>query len=208
MSTYTLMLLRHGESVGNAEDYNQGQYDFPLTERGRAQTRRLISRWQADGTQFDQVIASPLVRARETAEMIAEALDVPVQFDPDWKGRDKGVLAGVKREIADQRYPKPDFFNPYENFGETGEGNFELFLRAGRAVQRILQMPPARYLIVSHSSTLNQALNVMMGIAPQANGQGIQFRFGNTAFSTLQYEPESHRWVVLGINDFTHLDHE
>ena len=69
-------------------------------------------------------------------------------------------------------------------------------------------MPPARYLIVSHGGTLNQALNVMIGIAPQANGQGIQFRFGNTAFSTLQYEPESHRWVVLGINDFTHLDHE
>ena len=208
MSTYTLMLLRHGESVGNAEGYYQGQYDFPLTERGRAQTRKLVSRWQADGTQFDQVIASPLVRARETAEMIAEALDVPIQFDLDWKERDNGVLAGVKREIADQRYPKPDFFNPYENFGETGEGNFELFLRAGRAVQRILQMLPARYLIVSHGGILNQALNVMMGITPQANGQGIQFRFGNTAISTLQYEPESHRWVVLGINDFTHLDHE
>ena len=208
MSTYTLTLLRHGESVGNAEGYYQGQYDFPLTERGRAQTRRLISRWRADGTQFDQVIASPLIRARETAEMIAEALNVPVQFDPDWKERNNGVLAGVKREIADQRYPKPDFFNPYENLGETGEGNFELFLRAGRAVQRILQMPPARYLIVSHGGTLNQALNVMMGITPQANGQGIQFRFGNTAISTLQYEPESHRWVVLGINDFTHLDHE
>ena len=208
MSTYTLTLLRHGESVGNAEGYYQGQYDFPLTERGRAQTRRLISRWRADGTQFDQVIASPLIRARETAEMIAEALNVPVQFDPDWKERNNGVLAGVKREIADQRYPKPDFFNPYENLGETGEGNFELFLRAGRAIQRILQMPPARYLIVSHGGTLNQALNVMMGIAPQANGQGIQFRFGNTAISTFQYEPESHRWVVLGINDFTHLDHE
>ena len=40
--TYTLVLLRHGESVGNANNYYQGQFDFPLTDRGRQQVRRLL----------------------------------------------------------------------------------------------------------------------------------------------------------------------
>ena len=205
MNVYTLTLLRHGESVGNAEGYYQGQYDFPLTDRGRDQTRRLISRWLAEGIQFDQIIASPLKRASETAEMIAKTLNVPLQFDPDWKERDNGVLGGLKREVADEQYPKPEFFTPYDNFGGSGEGNFELFLRAGRAIHRILQMPPARYLIVSHGGILNQALYVTMGILPQANGQGTQFRFGNTSISTLQYDPTSHIWTVLGLNDSIHL---
>lgn len=208
MNFYTLTLLRHGESVGNAEGYYQGQHDFPLTERGRNQVQRLISRWQADGTPFDQVIASPLKRASETAALIAKALGVPLQMDSDWQERDNGELAGIKRNVADQQFPKPDFFTPYDSIAGTGEGDFALFLRAGRAVHRIMQMPPARYLVVSHGGILNQAMNVILGITPQANGQGAHFRFGNTAFSTLQYEPENHRWVVWGLNDMTHLDHE
>ncbi len=205
MGIFTITFLRHGESVGNAEGYYQGQYDFPLTDRGREQTRKLVARLQAEEAYFDQIIASPLQRARETAEMVAEALGAPIQFDPDWKERDNGVLGGIKREIADEQYPKPDFFTPFDNFGGSGEGNFALFLRAGKAIHRILQMPPGRYLVVSHGGILNQALYVAMGITPQANGQGIQFRFGNTSLSTLQYDPDNHIWSVLRMNDYSHL---
>jgi 2,3-bisphosphoglycerate-dependent phosphoglycerate mutase len=206
MDFYSITLLRHGESVGNAEGYYQGQYDFPLTEAGRDQVQKLVARWQADGTQFDQIIASPLARAKETAEAVASALDVPIQYEPLWKERDNGVLGGLKHEVADEKYPQPDFFTPYDNIGETGEGNFELYLRAGQAIHKLLRMPPARYLIVSHGGTLNQALYVVLGIAHQANGQGTRFRFGNTSITRLRYDPENHIWLVLGLNDCTHLD--
>jgi 2,3-bisphosphoglycerate-dependent phosphoglycerate mutase len=206
MDSYSITLLRHGESVGNAEGYYQGQYDFPLTEAGREQVQKLVARWQADGTQFDQIIASPLIRAKETAEAVAAALDVPIQFEPLWKERNNGVLGGLKHEVADEKYPKPDFFTPYDNIGETGECNFELYLRAGQAIHKLLRMSPARYLIVSHGGTLNQALYVVLGIAHQANGQGTRFRFGNTSITRLQYDPENHIWSVLGLNDCTHLD--
>jgi broad specificity phosphatase PhoE len=166
----------------------------------------LVARWQADGTQFDQIIASPLARAKETAEAVASALDVPIQYEPLWKERDNGVLGGLKHEVADEKYPQPDFFTPYDNIGETGEGNFELYLRAGQAIHKLLRMPPARYLIVSHGGTLNQALYVVLGIAHQANGQGTRFRFGNTSITRLRYDPENHIWLVLGLNDCTHLD--
>jgi hypothetical protein len=51
---------------------------------------------------------------------------------------------------------------------------------------------------------LNMALRAALGIAPQANFQGARFRFSNTGFATLIYQPEQHSWIVLGINDHNH----
>ncbi len=205
MSFFTLIFLRHAESVGNAEGYYQGQEDFPLTRRGINQVRRLISRWEADGTRIDRIISSPLQRALGTAEMIAQAFATPVDVEPDWQERDVGVLTGIKRDRADKIYPKPAFFNPFDSIGKSGEGNWALYLRAGRAIHRILQREPARYLIVSHGGILNQVMHVVLGMTPQANEQGVHFRFVNTAFATAYYEPEKHKWIVWGLNDFTHL---
>ena len=205
MKFFTLILLRHAESVGNAEGYYQGQQDFPLTKRGRSQVRRLISRWQVDGTRIDSIITSPLERAKGTARMICEAFNCPLEVDENWRERDMGLLTGVKRKEAEKVSPKPEFFTPYDHMAGTGEGNWELYLRAGTAVQAILERPPARYLIVSHGGILNQALHVVLGMTPQASGQGVHFRFVNTAFSTVYYAPSQHKWVVWGLNDFTHL---
>ena len=73
---FYITLLRHGESVGNAESRWQGQSDFPLTDKGRAQARMLAERWQRENVKFDFLVTSPLTRARETAEIIASALNV------------------------------------------------------------------------------------------------------------------------------------
>ncbi|RPI31749.1 MAG: histidine phosphatase family protein, partial [Chloroflexota bacterium] len=71
--TYHLILLRHGESVGNANGVYQGQADFELSDLGRRQAQALAERWVAEEKTFDLVISSPLLRARQTAEIIAEA---------------------------------------------------------------------------------------------------------------------------------------
>jgi len=205
MEFFTLTFLRHAESAGNAQGYYQGQKDYPLTARGNNQVRKLISRWQADGTCIDQVITSPLIRARDTAKAISDAFGCPMIEDEDWRERDIGILSGVRREDAEKVYPKPAFFTPYDAMGVTGEGDWALYLRAGRAIHKILKRPPARYLIVSHGGILNQAMHVIFGMTPQASGQGVHFRFVNTAFSRVFYDPNKHKWVVWGLNDFTHL---
>jgi probable phosphoglycerate mutase len=205
MNFFTLIFLRHAESVGNAEGYYQGQKDFPLSKRGENQVKKLIARWKADGTRIDHVITSPLTRAKQTSQMICEAFGCRFDEDPDWQERDLGLLTGVKREQAETVFPKPDFFTPFDSMGQTGEGNWALYLRAGKALHRVLQRPPARYLIVSHGGILNQVMHIVLGIAPQANDQGVHFRFVNAAFATVYYEPDKFKWVVWGLNDFTHL---
>jgi|SRR5689334_11939465 len=203
-NTLSLTLLRHAESTGNAENRLQGQSDYPLSEKGRAQARALAERWQVEGRRFDAVIASPLMRASETAQIIAAALDAPLEFDPLWMERDSGKISGLLPEEVHALYPQRRFFNPYEPLAETGEGDFELFLRAGQALLGLLRRPAGRYLVVSHGGTLTMTLYAILGIPPQPNHQGPRFRFFNTAFSQFHYDPTRHRWHVEVIGDRAH----
>ena len=201
---YTLTFLRHGESVGNLENRFQGQADFPLTATGRAQARALAKRWQAEGRTFDRAFSSPLARARETAEIVCAALKVPVEIDPDWMEIDNGLLAGLSDEEAHQTMPRPAFMTPYTHYGKTGESRWEVYLRAGRAVQRILDKPVGAYLVTAHGAILNMALYVILGIPVQADFTGPRFMFDNTTFATFAYEPQHHNWRLLHFDDRPH----
>ncbi len=79
---YHLTFLRHGQSEGNVRRLFQGQNDYPLTALGRAQAQALAERWQTEERAFDHVIASPLSRAYETAKIVAQALNLPLETDP------------------------------------------------------------------------------------------------------------------------------
>jgi broad specificity phosphatase PhoE len=202
---YAITLLRHGESVGNAEARWQGQADYPLTDKGRVQARVLAEYWLANDVTFDLILASPQVRAKDTAEIIANALKIPLEFDPIWRERFIGAAAGLTHEELRRQIPQPDFRTPYDAIGdENGEGNWELFLRAGKALHNVLSRPPARYLVVSHGGFLNQFMHAVLGIPPQANDQGVRFRWGNTGYARLMYYPHRHTWQVQAVNERTH----
>lgn len=201
---FIITLLRHGESVGNAESRWQGQSDFALTDRGRAQARALAERWQSEGVKFDLIVTSPLVRAKETAEIIAAALNLGVESDPLWQERDNGEFAGLTDDEVRNNFTHPDFYTPYDPVGGDGEGDWELFLRAGQALHNLLKRAPGSYLVVSHGGILNQVMHAVIGVAPQANNAGTRFYFGNTAFAKLFYYPHQHRWVIESLNDQAH----
>lgn len=201
---FIITLLRHGESVGNAEARWQGRADFPLNDTGRAQARALAERWRSESVTFDKVFASPLLRAKETAEIVSTVLgNLSVEFEPGLMERAIGDFSGLTGEEVRQ-FSRPEFTNPYDAVGGSGEGDWELFLRAGRALHHVLRQPVGRYLIVSHGGLLNQFMHAVMGIAPHANNGGPRFRFGNTAFSRLVYFPGQHRWEIDTHNDHTH----
>src|SRR5512140_818195 len=187
--SYDFVFLRHGESVGNAEERFQGQADYPLTERGRQQARALAARWVDEGIHLDVAITSPLARARETASIIANALHIPLEPDPIWMERNAGEIAGLTRQETLERYPDADRRTPYDAFGDSGEGDWELFLRAGRAMHQLLQRPPGHYLIVTHGGLLNKVMYAALGIPVQPHSNGPSFRFGNTGFAVLTYLP-------------------
>ena len=201
---YSFVFLRHGESIGNAQSRWQGQSDYALTKKGRLQARALAERWKSENMKFDLIVASPLSRAKETAEIIAAALDARIEFDPILLERHIGEMEGLTAEEV-RRRPHPPYVTPYDSIGGEGEGDWALFLRAGQALHKLVHRPPGSYLIVSHGGLLNQLMNAIIGIAPHVDPSGVRFRFENTAFAQVMYFPHQHRWAIEAINDRAHL---
>jgi broad specificity phosphatase PhoE len=97
---------------------------------------------------------------------------------------------------------------PYDHLGQTGESRWELYLRAGRCIQKLLDRPPARYLVVAHGGVLGMAMYTMLSIAPQADYHGPRFVFENTTFATMLYQPAHHNWRMLAFDNRSHWNRE
>ena len=89
--------LRHGETDWNRAHRTQGSTDIPLNETGLAQAHRAAA--ALHGQAIRQVISSPLIRARQTAEIVAATLDVPLRIEPDLReaafGAHEGEVMGA-----------------------------------------------------------------------------------------------------------------
>lgn len=198
---YLITLLRHGESEGNLAGVVQGQADYPLSQRGEDQAYALAQEWKSSSAHFDLVISSPLLRAAQTAEIVASTFSAPMIFEPAWQERDFGQLQGVSLEEIAHRTPPVDFFHPYEPIGITGESQVDLYARASQAIQALLHLQPGSYLVVSHGAILNKALDVIMGITPQGHYHSPIFHFGNTGYAQFRYNPASRQWAVFSLNN-------
>lgn len=164
------------------------------------QARVLASYWQSLALQFDLIVSSPLLRASQTAEILANSLKVPIEFDPTWKERNFGRLQGAELHEINQRTPAVDFFHPYEPIGGNGESQLDLFIRASQALQKIIRQPAGSYLVVSHGGILNKALYVVMGITPQGHYNSPIFHFANLGYAQLRFNSSSRQWAVLSLN--------
>lgn len=97
-----LLLVRHGETQFNAEGRYLGSLDPSLTERGMVQARAL-SKLLPDTV--DGIACSPLLRARQTAEVLCEARGCPLLVLEAFRGRHVGVFEGLTQAEARARYP-------------------------------------------------------------------------------------------------------
>lgn len=135
--------LRHGETDWNAEGRSQGQTDIPLNKVGLMQAER-AARTLA-GLPIASIVASPLSRARVTAEMVAAALNLPVSFDPELKEVNFGEQEGQ---------PMGDWYDDWiaDAYTPKGAESFAVLrARTVRAINRATALPgPA--LVVAHGA--------------------------------------------------------
>jgi 2,3-bisphosphoglycerate-dependent phosphoglycerate mutase len=188
--------MRHGRSGADDEGVHEGRYDSPLTDTGRTQAEKRGKELLARGIHYQIIITSPLQRAQETARILAKFLDVPVEINDDWIEMNNGSLAGLAIEEAEKRYPKPVFRSPYDKIAGDGESEWELYSRAARVVDRLVQRGPGEYMVVTHGRILNAALRAITGVVPWGNDYCINFRFGDLGMMRLMYLPRRHRWLM------------
>lgn len=110
VDTYTLILLRHGESVWNLENIFTGWTDVPLSERGVAEAAAAGALMDADGFSPDVVHTSYLRRAIGTANLALDAMDrgwIPVRRHWRLNERHYGALQGLnKKQTSDEHGPE------------------------------------------------------------------------------------------------------
>ena len=88
-----IYIVRHGQTEKNKENILQGRSDVPLNEAGRQQALALCNRLRTAKVSFDKVYSSPLIRAIQTAEILAE--DVPIVTDMRLIEMDYGPYEGM-----------------------------------------------------------------------------------------------------------------
>jgi uncharacterized phosphatase len=180
----TLHFVRHGETDWNRAGRFQGVQDIPLNEEGRRQARHLAASWKEPA---EVLVASPLVRARETAEILGQALGLnPVRTDELLVERDYGLGSGLTLEERRQKFP--DGVVP-------GVEDVDLLrTRARRFLEAVgRDHADRRVVAVSHGGFINAVLSVVSG---GEVGTGKTF-LGNASVSTLVDHGKG--WVVAAV---------
>ena len=149
----TILLVRHGETDWNAERRVQGHSDTPLNATGRAQARAL-ARELAHET-IDAVYSSDLLRAHETARIVAESRGLEVTAIRDLRERHFGTWEGLTDDEIFARFPEAATGGSWGD-GETRE---EMADRVFAALERIADAHVGRrVLVVSHGGPLRAVL--------------------------------------------------
>ena len=175
-----IMFMRHGRSRADDENVIEGRYDAPLTDVGREQAEARAQELKSREITFDRIIASPLKRACETAQIVDNILGVGVEFDEDWMEKDNGPIAGLPHQVARARYPLPDFHNPFQPHvvsADAGESAWAFHCRAARALEKVIRLGKGRYLVVAHGGILNATLRCIVGAQPPVIGRTFRRNF-------------------------------
>jgi probable phosphoglycerate mutase len=180
----TLILARHGETDWNRDGRFQGHADPPLNERGREQARALAHAL-ADDT-LEAVYSSDLLRAHETAHIVAETKGLDVVVEPDRRERDVGEWSGLTLPEIEERFPE-ELRAFRERGASIGESHEALSRRVVAAAERIAGAHPGgQVLVVSHGGALRM-LRHAAGGAPGApvvgNGQLLKIAIREGTFT-------------------------
>jgi probable phosphoglycerate mutase len=96
-------LIRHGETDWNRRQCFQGQIDVPLNDTGLEQARRMAERLSREP--IDALVVSDLMRARQTAAPLAQALGLTAKLEPALREQAFGILEGMSFDEIRQRHP-------------------------------------------------------------------------------------------------------
>lgn len=194
-----LFVIRHGESEADILNVIEGRADFNLTDQGVKQAKLLAKKLKSYN--IEKIYSSPLKRARQTAELLGQEINKEVIFLDDLMEFNNGLIAGLKREVADKLYPK-DINLPF-NQSMYGMESLEAFrLRAEKVLNYLVTTNEAEVIaIVAHGGIINRLYQSFMKMPLETN---LNFPTGDTGFHL--WEINNNERTVLVTNDLSHLD--
>lgn len=150
-----IYFVRHGEAMDDIENAYGGWADHDLSPVGIEGGRKAAQKLKKMGAKPDLILSSPLKRATQTAERIAEAMGIPMETFVYLKERNTyGLLCGENKEEAKEKYP--ELVEAYEKGEEVlGYEDYDFFLKRVKKLIRKLPLFKKETLIcVTHGKLL------------------------------------------------------
>ncbi len=202
----TLVLLRHGETPLTPLKRFSGSTgsDPGLSEKGRWQAERAAESLAARGT-VQAVVASPMLRTRQTAEATARRLGLEVRIEEDLRELDFGAWEGLGFAEVMERHPA-DLTTWLGSADAKPTGSTEslstLARRVARARDRIVQQYAGQtVLVVSHVSPIKTLVRLALGAPPDSVHR---MELSAASLCAVQYYRDGNASLRL-LNDTSHL---
>lgn len=174
-------LLRHGQTDWNIDFRLQGITDIPLNATGLLQAKQATL--HLSGDDWDFIVSSPLMRAKQTAEIVAQALKLTeVAIEPLLLERSFGEAEGIKYEEWKTLYP--------DGIAPGCETLDVLRQRANRLLDALLETyRGTRVLTVSHGALIRKLVRMVSAAELPREGE----RFGNASLSIIVHDGQQWR---------------
>lgn len=190
IATRELFFVRHGQTEWNAIRRMQGQWNSDLNKLGREQAE--VSGRFLKNQCIEHLVASPLDRTRQTAEIINRYLDLNVVYDERIKEWDCGDWSGEMWEDVQKKWPEEWAAWEADRFNYRGpncENYQDMIDRSTPFLREISDSPHARIAIVSHGMIGRVMVGTLLGMSPN---EMMAFHQPNDAIFHVTVTGESH----------------
>jgi broad specificity phosphatase PhoE len=202
-----ILLIRHGQSRGNAERRFGGHTETPLSPRGRKQAEATAKTIAYEGG-LTAIYSSDLPRAVDTAEPLSRLTDLPIITSKELRERSVGVMEGLTFEEAAKRHPEQYQALLRRDMTHVllgGESYRQLLDRASSYVEQImLDHRGGRVAIYSHTGTICILTLHLMGALDAPELRPVWIATGNCGITRIEIQNDGFIRVIA-VNDTRHL---
>lgn len=204
--TTHVVLIRHGQSRGNAEGRFGGHTDTPLSSRGRRQAQATARALATE--KFEAIYSSDLPRAIETASQLAKLTGVSLEPSDAFRERSVGVMEGLTFEEAAERHPEEYralLRRDFEHVLLGGESYRQMLDRASLKLDEAIEKHKGgRIAIFTHTGTICILILHLMGALDAPELKPVWIATANCGIARFDLRVDGFVRVAA-INDTRHL---
>lgn len=205
--TTRLYLIRHGATQSSAEDRFSGSVDIEISEEGKFQVRRLAERLADDS--ISAVYCSPLIRAVQTAEILASPHQLSLTHEEGLREIHHGHWEGMRRADVEAQFPEEYAAweeDPFTFAPQGGEAGVNVIARALPVIRKIVvEHRGQNVIVVSHKATLRLLISSLLGF--DARGYRDRLDQSPACLNVLDFKDPVRARLML-FNDVSHYtDH-
>jgi 2,3-bisphosphoglycerate-dependent phosphoglycerate mutase len=204
--TTHVIIIRHGQSQGNAQGRFGGHTDTPLSARGRKQAEATARALASE--KLDAIYSSDLPRAIETASPLAKLTGVRLQTTDALRERSVGVMEGLTFEEAAEQHPEQYralLRRDFEHVLLGGESYRQTLDRASKKLDEVIeQHRGGRIVLFAHTGTICILILHLMGALDAPELKPVWIATANCGIARFDLRDDGFVRVIT-INDTRHL---